>query len=124
MFISNDVGEYWSLFEIINMFDVRVKLSVGNLFNGVVFIVNCLSGSKVWMLLVLSLSDNGNIFNWFFMLWNEVFNIFMCYEGKYKWVGFSYFKSWVIEDIFYVVYVENKEDIVVIKVLLSVLLNM
>ena len=75
------------------------------------------------MPLVLSLSDNGNTFNRFFMLRNEASNISMRYEGKYKRVGFSYPKSWVTEDALYVAYAENKEEIVVTKVPLSALLN-
>ena len=120
---SNDDGEHWSLPEITNMPDARAKLSAGNLPNGVAFIVNCPSGSKTRMPLVLSLSDNGSSFNRFFMLRNEASNIPMRYEGKYKRVGFSYPKSWVTEDALYVAYAENKEDIVVTKVPLSALLN-
>lgn len=120
---SNDDGEHWSLPEINNMPDARAKLSTGNLPNGVAFIVNCPSGSKTRMPLVLSLSDNGNTFNRFFMLRNEASNISMRYEGKYKRVGFSYPKSWVTEDALYVAYAENKEEIVVTKVPLSALLN-
>ena len=123
MSTSNNDGEHWSLPEITNMPDARAKLSAGNLPNGWAFIVNCPSGSKTRMPLVLSLSENGKAFNRFYMLRNEESNIPMRYEGKYKRVGFSYPKSWVTEDVLYVAYAENKEDIVVTKVPFSALLK-
>ncbi|MGL1958467.1 MAG: exo-alpha-sialidase [Colwellia sp.] len=116
---SKDRGETWSVPSMTNMPDARAKLSAGNLPNGWAYIVNCPSGSKQRMPLVLTLSKNGQFFDQAFLLGakSEVGKV--KFDGKYKRVGFSYPKSIVWKDALWVSFAKNKEDIIITKVPLT-----
>lgn len=121
--VSNDNGATWSKTQSTNLPDSRAKQSAGNLPDGSVFLVNNPSSSKVREPLAISLSRDGKIFDRAFLLragGNQLAG--PRYEGLYKRKGFSYPKSLVWNDSLYVVYGENKEDIVVTRIPLTSLL--
>lgn len=117
--VSENSGKTWSLPQITNMPDARAKLSAGNLPNGWAYIINCPSGSKQRMPLVLTLSKNGQLFDQAYLLGEEQQLPPLKFAGKYKRLGYSYPKSIIWQDALWVSYALNKEDIMVSKVPLT-----
>ncbi len=113
---SEDNGKTWTKPVITNMPDARAKQSAGNLQNGHAFLVNNPSGSKQRTPLVLTLSQDGYLFDKAYLLKAENELPPMKYEGKYKRIGFSYPKSIVWINHLWVSYSVNKEDIEVTSV--------
>lgn len=113
---SLDMGKTWSLPMLTNMPDARAKLSAGNLPNGWAYIVNCPSGNKQRMPLVLSLSRDGEVFDQAYLLRSRDEVGTLKFQGKYKRLGFSYPKSIVWRGSLWVSYGFNKENIVITKV--------
>jgi len=118
---STDQGKTWSLPQETNMPDARAKLSAGNLPDGSAYIVNCPSGSKQRMPLVLTLSEDGKVFDQALLLRTQSAADELKFPGKYKRLGFSYPKSIIWKDALWVSYAHNKEDIMVTKVPLATL---
>lgn len=141
--LSKDRGKTWTKPAITNMPDSRAKQSAGNFLkknahqtaeqksqtqqnetssrnpHGYAFLVNNPSGSKQRTPLVLSLSQNGYLFDKAFLLKAENELPPMLYEGKYKRNGFSYPKSIVWQDRLWVSYAVNKENIEVTSIALD-----
>lgn len=116
---SADMGKTWTMPQVTNMPDARAKLSAGNLPNGWAYIVNCPSGSKQRMPLVLTLSKDGDLFEHAFLLQGQDEIGKIKYAGKYKRAGFSYPKSIIWQNALWVSYAVNKENIVVTKIPLA-----
>ncbi|WGL16076.1 exo-alpha-sialidase [Microbulbifer bruguierae] len=118
--ISKDNAATWSPVEVTQMPDSRAKQSAGNLPDGSVFLVNNPSGSKIREPLVISISENGEVFDRAYLLRAGGEQLEgPRYEGLYKRKGFSYPKSYVWKEHLYVAYGENKEDIIVTRVPLA-----
>lgn len=110
--VSRDFGETWSIPVITNMPDSRSKQSAGNLTDGTAYLVNNPSGSKTRYPLVITLSDNGFIFDKAYLLRSGGENLQkMKYDGKFKREGYSYPKSIIWNNYLYIGYATNKEDI-------------
>lgn len=116
---SNDNGKTWSAPIVTNMPDSRAKQSAGNLPDGRAFLINNPSGSKNRAPLVITLSDDGELFNRAYLLRAEAELPPMLYQGKYKRTGYSYPKSIVWNNRVWVSYAVNKEDIEVTSVPVS-----
>lgn len=116
---SEDNGKTWTKPAVTNMPDARAKQSAGNLSDGRAFLVNNPSGSKQRTPLVLTLSQDGYLFDTAYLLKTENELPPMQYEGKYKRIGFSYPKSIVWQNHLWVSYAVNKEDIEVTSVALE-----
>lgn len=116
---SKDNGASWTQPVTTNMPDARAKQSAGNLPDGRAFLVNNPSGSKQRTPLVLTLSQDGYLFDKAYLLKAENELPPMQYEGKYKRIGFSYPKSIIWHDRLWVSYAVNKEDIEVTSVALE-----
>lgn len=108
---SIDNGATWSTPIQTNMPDSRAKQSAGNFPDGTAYMVNNPSGSKERLPLVLTTSDDGQLFNKAFLLRSKQDLSPMRYEGKYKRIGYSYPKSMVWNNQLWISYAENKEDI-------------
>lgn len=116
---SKNNGASWTQPVTTNMPDARAKQSAGNLPDGRAFLVNNPSGSKQRTPLVLTLSQDGHLFDKAYLLKAENELPPMQYEGKYKRIGFSYPKSIIWHDRLWVSYAVNKEDIEVTSVALE-----
>jgi hypothetical protein len=116
---SDDNGKTWTKPVITNMPDARAKQSAGNFPDGRAFLVNNPSGSKQRTPLVLTLSQDGYLFDKAYLLKAENELPPMKYEGKYKRIGFSYPKSIIWQNRLWVSYAVNKEDIEVTSVALE-----
>lgn len=115
--LSKDRGESWTTPVETNMPDSRSKQSTGNLKNASAYIVNNPVNHKSRMPLVVSLSENGTLFNTAYVLRKGGEGIQpLRYEGKYKRLGFHYPKSFVWDGHLYVSYTTNKEDVEYTKV--------
>ena len=122
--VSHDRGESWTLPVLTNFPDSRSKQSAGNLPDGTVFQVNNPSGSKARWPLVISLSDDGFVFDRAYLLRSGGSDLPpQHYQGKYKRAGYSYPKSVVWNDWLYVAYATNKEDIELTRVPISSLIR-
>jgi len=114
---SMDDGESWSVPALADFPDSRSKQSAGNLPNGSVFRVNNPREDRRRYPLVVTLSDNGELFNRAFLVRAGGDDMQpQRFEGKYKRAGYSYPKSAVIGDYLYVAYATNKEDIEVTRI--------
>lgn len=104
--------------QLVDTPDSRAKQSAGNLPDGTAFMVNNPSGSKTRIPLVVTLSEDGFLFDKAFLLrsGNESDLQPMRFEGKYKRVGYSYPKSVIWNDYLYVSYATNKEDVELTRV--------
>ncbi|OFI32384.1 hypothetical protein BFC17_07190 [Alteromonas lipolytica] len=111
--LSSDNGNTWTTPHISDIPDSRAKQSAGNLPDGSAFIVNNPTGTKTRMPLIISLSNNGRVFNKAFILRGEDTLPPMKYAGKYKRIGYSYPKSYIWNNALWVSYAVNKEDIAV-----------
>lgn len=117
---SKDRGESWSTPVLTSMLDSRSKQSAGNLHNGTAFLVNNPVNHKMRMPLVITLSENGKIFNSAFVLRKGINHIQeLRYPGTYKRLGYHYPKSFLDDNYLYVSYTTNKEDVEYTRVPLS-----
>lgn len=117
---SRDNGATWSTPVPTGLPDSRAKQSAGNLPDGSAFIVNNPSGTRRRVPLVLTLSNDGNVFDRAFLLRAGGDNLpEQKFSGRYKSVGYSYPKSIVWQDFVYVSYAVNKEDIAITRVPVS-----
>ena len=115
--VSYDRGETWSKPVITDMPDSRAKQCAGNLPDGTAYQVNNPSGNKTRYPLMIILSKDGKYFDKAFLLRSGGEDLQpMCYEGKYKRVGYSYPKSVLWDGYLYVSYATNKEDVEVTRV--------
>jgi hypothetical protein len=122
--ISSDHGQTWSLPVITEMPDSRAKQSAGNLPDGAAFIVNCPSGSPNRFPLVLSLSNDGQLFDKAFVLRSGGKDLQpKQYHGAFKNPGYNYPKSIVWKNWLYVSYTTNKEDVEITRVPLERLMR-
>ena len=114
--ISHDRGQTWTTPVIIDTPDSRAKQSAGNLPDGSAFLVDNPTGSKQRYPLVITLSDDGFLFNKAFLLRSGHNLQAMRYQGKYKRAGYSYPKSIVWGEYLYVSYATNKEDVEITRI--------
>jgi hypothetical protein len=115
--ISSDRGQTWTEPVLTDMPDSWAKQSAGNLPDGTVFLINCPSGSKKRVPLVITLSRDGEFFDKAFVLRTGGSDLQpMRYEGKHKRAGYNYPKSIVWKGFLYVAYATNKEDVEVTRV--------
>lgn len=123
--VSKNRGETWSTPAITNMPDSRSKQSAGNFDNGVAYIINNPINNKKRMPLVITLSENGKLFNTSYVIRKGGKSIQpLHYKGKYKRLGYHYPKSFVWKGNLYISYATNKEDVEYTKVpLTSLTLN-
>ncbi|WP_348797743.1 sialidase family protein [Flavobacterium adhaerens] len=116
--VSRDNGKTWTTPTIIDTPDSRAKQSAGNLPNGTAFMVNNPSGNKNRYPLVITLSKDGYVFDKAYIIRSGKEKDLqpMQYEGKYKRIGYSYPKSFVVGDYLYIGYATNKEDIEITRI--------
>ncbi len=109
--LSLDGGETWSPPELIDFPDSRSKQSAGNLPDGIVFRVNNPTHDRTRYPLVISLSEDGQLFDRAFLIRGEEDLPAMRFDGRYKRIGYSYPKSFVHAGSIYVSYATNKERV-------------
>ncbi len=114
--VSRDRGESWTSPMLVDFPDSRSKQSAGNLPDGTAFRVNNPVSSKRRYPLVVTLSDDGRVFNRAYLLRGGDDLQDLRFEGKYKREGYSYPKSLVSGDYLYVAYATNKEDVELTRV--------
>jgi hypothetical protein len=103
--------------------DSRSKQSAGNLPDGTAFQVSNPSNSRTRIPLVISLSQDGKLFDRAYLLRSGGADLQpLRYPGQYKRAGFSYPKSVIWNDFFYAAYATNKEDAEITRVPLSSLI--
>ncbi|MCU4164946.1 exo-alpha-sialidase [Carboxylicivirga caseinilyticus] len=117
--VSLDEGRSWSTPVITDMPDSRSKQSAGNLSDGTAYFVSNPVNSKMRYPLVLTLSDDGKIFNKAYVLRKSSELPSLKYDGKYKREGYHYPKSMVYNDCLYIAYTTNKEKVEITKVSLK-----
>ena len=118
--VSGDRGETWTKPVNTNMPDSRSKQSAGNFKNGTAFIINNPVNNKTRMPLVLTLSENGKLFNTSYIIRKGGKDIQpLRYEGTYKRLGYHYPKSFIWNNNLYISYATNKEDVEYTKVQLT-----
>lgn len=109
---STDRGVTWTTPVLTNMPDSRAKQSAGNLPDGTAFLVNAPSGNSTRVPLVLTLSQDGRLFDRAFVLRGGGADLPpLRHPGKYKRPGYHYPKSVLWRDRLYVAYATNKEDV-------------
>lgn len=109
---SNDGGMSWTDPVMTMMPDARTKQSAGNLPDGTAYMVGNPVTNKHRIPLVLTLSDDGKIFDRAFLLREGGASMpDVKYNGTYKRKSYSYPKSMVSGDYLYVVYTLNKQDV-------------
>ena len=113
---SDDNGNTWSTPMATNMPDSRAKQSAGNLPDGRAFLINNPSGNKNRAPLTITLSKDGALFDYAYLIRSEGELPPMLYEGKYKRTGYSYPKSLVWNNRIWISYAVNKEDIEVTEI--------
>ena len=111
--VSKDRGETWSKPQLTNIPDARTKQCAGNLPDGTSYMVCCPSNSKQRWPLILLLSRDGVCFDKAILLRSGMADDLppRRYEGKYKTLGYSYPKAFVHNNILYIGYSTNKEDV-------------
>ncbi|NHK26433.1 exo-alpha-sialidase [Parvularcula flava] len=115
--VSRDAGESWTTPELSAFPDSRSKQSAGNLPDGTVFRVNNPVPNRARYPLVVSLSEDGALFDraWLLRAGGEDMQP-MRSEGLYKRPSYSYPKSIVWGDYLFVAYATNKEDVEITRV--------
>ena len=96
--------------------DSRSKQSAGNLPDGTAYQINNPRDCKERFPLVITLSDDGILFDRAFLLRSGNDLQKLRFPGKYKRVGFSYPKSVIWNDYLYIGYATNKEDVEITRV--------
>ncbi|WP_348762947.1 exo-alpha-sialidase, partial [Hyphomonas atlantica] len=92
-----------------------------NLPDGTAFLVHAPNDDKLRIPLVLSLSEDGHIFDRAFLLRGADDLQPLRTEGLYKRPGYHYPKSWVASDYLFIAYTANKEDVDLTRIPLSAL---
>ena len=118
---SCDRGKSWSRPQLTAMPDARTKQSAGNLPDGTAFLVHAPNDDKLRIPLVLSLSEDGHIFDRAFLLRGADDLQPLRTEGLYKRPGYHYPKSWVASEYLFIAYTANKEDVDLTRIPLSAL---
>jgi hypothetical protein len=114
---SGDLGRSWSRPALAAFPDSRSKQSAGNLPDGTAFRVNTPRRDARRYPLVLSLSEDGRLFDRAFALRTGLADLPpMRFDGRYKRLGYSYPKSLVHDGWLYVAYATNKERIEITRV--------
>ncbi len=117
---SSDGGVSWTDPVLTGMPDARTKQSAGNLPDGTAYMVGNPVTNKHRIPLVLTLSDDGELFDRAFLLREGGDSMpDVTYNGDYKRKGYSYPKSMVAGDYLYVAYTLNKQDVQVTRIPLS-----
>lgn len=116
---SSDRGEHWTSPVVTTMPDARSKQSAGNLPDGSAFLVNCPSGTRERIPLVLTLSRDGHRFDRAFLLRGTADLPPLRFPGKFKRPGYHYPKSIVWSGRLWVAYATNKEDVQVTAIPLA-----
>ena len=117
---SSDRGATWTAPVLTNMPDSRAKQSAGNLPDGTAFLVGEPSGNKSRIPLVVSLSEDGRVFDKAFVLRRGGADLQpLRTPGRYKRPGYHYAKSVVWNSWLYVSYTANKEDVQLTRVPLN-----
>jgi hypothetical protein len=115
---SCDRGTTWTTPVLTAMPDARAKQSAGNLPDGAAFLVNAPSGAKRRSPLVLTLSNDGAVFDRAVLL-RAGPPPEPRYSGLYKRPGYHYPKSVVWKGALWVGYAAAKEDVAVTRVPLT-----
>ncbi|ULC59360.1 exo-alpha-sialidase [Flaviramulus sp. BrNp1-15] len=123
--VSFDKGISWTQPQIVDTPDSRAKQSAGNLPNGTAFMVNNPSGTKDRFPLVITLSDDGFVFDRSYLVRSAEDKDLqlMRFKGKYKRKGYSYPKSIIWDNYLYISYATNKEDVEFTRIPIKSLLN-
>ncbi|MBS2100116.1 exo-alpha-sialidase [Carboxylicivirga linearis] len=121
--VSLDEGRSWSEPMLTNMPDARTKQSAGNLPDGSAYFVGNPLTNKSRMPLVLTLSEDGHVFNKAFVLRKASDLPQLKYEGKYKRQGYHYPKSMVADGFLYTSYTTNKERVECTRIPLHTLMK-
>ena len=114
--ISRDRGESWSAPLCTNIPDSRSKQCTGSLPGGLAFWVGNPTGNKSRRALVLSLSEDGYLFDQAFLLAGPRDLPPRRKDGRYKTLGYNYPKACVVGDTLWIALSINKEDIAVIRI--------
>ena len=114
--ISTDRGGSWSAPFYTNIPDSRSKQCAGTLSDGRSFWVGNPTGNKSRRALVLSLSEDGYLFDQAFLLAGPRDLPPRRKDGRYKTLGYNYPKACVVGDTLWIALSINKEDIVVIRI--------
>lgn len=107
---SCDRAKTWTKPVVTAMPDSRAKQSAGNLPDGTAFLVNAPSGNKLRAPLVVTLSNEGRLFDRALVL-RAGPPPAVRYPGQYKRPGYHYPKSVVWNGALYVAYATDKEDV-------------
>lgn len=117
--ISLDRGSSWTTPVLTDMPDSRTKQSAGNLPDGTAYLVGNPVDGNVRIPLVVTLSDDGKVFDRSFLLRGGSELKEPRFGGNAKKRGYAYPKSMVWQDYLYVAYAKNKEDVEYTRVPLS-----
>ncbi len=121
--VSRDAGRSWSRPVLTGVPDARTKQSAGNLPGGAAFLVGNPRNDRERHPLVLLLSENGWCFDRAWLLRGGGDELpALRFEGRYKRSGYSYPKSVLWNEVLYVAYATNKEDVELTRVPVSGLL--
>ncbi|MAP94948.1 MAG: hypothetical protein CMK07_08355 [Ponticaulis sp.] len=117
---SRDKGLTWSAPVLSDFPDSRSKQSAGNLGDGTVFRVNNPRRDRERYPLVLSLSEDGQVFDRAYVVRSGLTDLpAMQHDGRYKRIGYSYPKSFVHNGFLYIAYATNKERIELTRIPVS-----
>lgn len=115
---SRDRGRTWSELYLSDLIDSRSKQSAGNLPDGRAYIVSNPTGSKDRTRLGIAFSTDGTDFSDYIILRDRDDLSVQQKKGKYKTIGYSYPKTFIHEGYIYISYSENKEKIVITRMLI------
>ena len=114
--VSEDNGRTWSRAVLTDMLDSNSMQSAGNLPDGTAYNINIPRAGRSRTPLVVSLSQDGWIFDKAYLLRSEKDMQPRRYQGRAKGPGYSYPSSVVWGDYLYVGYTTNKEDVEITRV--------
>ncbi|MCV9385921.1 exo-alpha-sialidase [Reichenbachiella ulvae] len=121
---SKDKGQSWTKPVATSFPDARTKQSAGNIPNGSIYMAGNPVQNKVRIPLVISLSQDGILFDKAFVLRKGGADLqALRTEGKAKRPGYHYPKSMIFEGYLYVSYATNKEDVEFTRIPLSKLME-
>lgn len=117
--VSDDRGERWSATERTNIPDSRSKQCAGTLPDGRCFWVGNPTGTKSRRILVLAISADGQAFDKAFVLAGPADLPPQRTPGCYKTMGYNYPKATLIGHNLWISCSQNKEDILLIRVVIN-----